>query len=212
MVNRRQIIVGFGATALAAPLVSSAQPPPTRTVRVGFLGPGSRSNTASRVDALRAGLRDLGYIEGTNVVIDYRWADGNNDRLPGMASELVAAKVDVIVTHGPPGIRAAKQATVTVPIVIGAVGDVVSAGFVTNLSRPEANVTGMSFFSPELGAKRIELLKTAMPRVTQAAAMFNPNNPVNAAVVRAIETTARPMKIAIQSTLFRKSCCSAPTG
>ena len=118
----------------------------------------------ARLEAFRAGLRDLGYQEGRNVVIEYRWADGKYDRLPALFAELIGLRVDVIVTHGTPGGMAAKQATSTIPIVMAAVGDALGSGLVSSLARPGGNVTGLTFFQPELLAKRLELLKEAMPR------------------------------------------------
>jgi putative tryptophan/tyrosine transport system substrate-binding protein len=113
------------------------------------------------------GLRDLGYVEGKNIVIEFRWAEGNYDRLRDLADELVRRKVDVLVTHGTPGTRLAKQATKTIPIVMTLSGDAVGTGLVTSLNRPGGNVTGSTYFSPELNAKQLELLKEAVPSITQ---------------------------------------------
>ena len=150
------------------------------------------------MDGLRAGLRDLGHVEGKNISIEYRWADGKHERLPEIAADLVKANVEVIVTHGPPAIRAARQATSSIPIVIAAVGDVLAAGFVASLARPGGNITGMSFFSPQLSAKRLELLKEAMPRASDAAVLLNPDNPVHGPAYEAIEKTAKSLKIRVQ--------------
>src|SRR4030095_7558680 len=115
-------------------------------------------------DAFRQGLRELGYVEGRNIVIEYRSAEGRNDRLPELAAELVRLKVDVLVTTGPAAVGAGKQATSTIPIVMGAVGDAVDFGFVASLARPGGNITGMSWLGPELNAKRLELLKEVFPQ------------------------------------------------
>ena len=149
-----------------------AQAQPAKVVRIGFLGPTSAASNAGRMEALRAGLRDLGYLEGKNLVIESRWAEGKFDRLPELAAELVRLNVDVILTAGTPGIRAAKNATTTIPIVMVTSGDPVAFGFVASLSRPGGNITGWSIFSPELSAKRLELLKETLPRMQRVAVLF----------------------------------------
>lgn len=174
MVSRRQTIVALGAGAVA-PLTSFAQQPPGKLYRIGFMGAGSPSNMESRVEGLRTGLRDFGYVEGKNLVIEFRWAEGKSDRFPDMAADLVRVNVDLIVTHATPGTMAAKQVTTTIPIVIAAIGDPVGGGVVTSLTHQGGNVTGGSFFSEELSAKRIELLKEMIPRVKQVAALLTPN-------------------------------------
>ena len=176
MNNRRKLIVALGAGALAAPLGSLAQQK-GKVWRIGFLGAATASGSARRVGALRAGLRDLGYVEGKNIVIEFRWAEGNYERLPQLAAELVRLKVDVLVTAGTPSILAAKSATTTIPIVMASGGDPVATGLVTSLARPGGNVTGMAGFSPELMVKRLELLKDVFPRARQVAVLFNPDNP-----------------------------------
>jgi putative ABC transport system substrate-binding protein len=115
---------------------------------------------------LRAGLRELGRLEGRDFVMEYRWADGNYDQLPALLDDLIRLKVDVIVTHGTPGVLAAKRATTTIPIVCAVVGDALGSGVVSNLARPGGNVTGLTFFNPELAAKRLELLKEVLPELT----------------------------------------------
>jgi putative ABC transport system substrate-binding protein len=161
--------------------------------RIGFLGFGSAAGYASRVNAMREGLRDLGYVEGKNIVIEYRWAEEKYDRLSNLAAELVSLKVDLIITHGTPGSRAAKQATTTIPIVIAAIGDAVEAGLVASLARPGGNITGSSFFMPELTAKRLELIKEAIPGVSRVAVLVNPDNRVNQPVLREMQSTARAL-------------------
>jgi putative ABC transport system substrate-binding protein len=152
---------------LAAPLVTGAQQA-GKVHRLGFLGGASASGYASQLAALRQGLRDLGYEEGRNLAIEYRWAEGKYDRLPALAAELVRLNVDLIVTHGTPGSLAAKQATTTIPIVMAVVGDPVESGLVTSLAGPGGNVTGQTFFAAELGTKRLELLKEARFKVLTA--------------------------------------------
>jgi putative ABC transport system substrate-binding protein len=194
--KRREFITLLGGAAAAWPLASHAQ---QRAMPViGFLGALSASGWVSRVEALRAGLRDLGYLEGKNIVVEFRWAEGNYDRLPDLATELVRLKVDVLVTHGTPGTRAAKQATKTIPIVMALSGDAVATGLVAALNRPGGNITGSTFFSPELNAKQLELLKEAVPSITQVAVLVNPGNTLNRPSLQALETTAESLKVAIQ--------------
>jgi len=189
--NRRRFVAAIGA-ALAAPLESFAQQP-AKIARIGFLIPAYASSYASRVEALRAGLRDLGYVEGSNFVIEFRVADGKYDRLPDLAAELVRLKVDVIVTGGTPGTRAAKRATTAIPIVMAVSGDAVSTGLIASLARPGGNVTGSTYFDPELHAKRLELLKEAVPRITQVGALINPDNP------QAMGTTLQALRLAAET-------------
>jgi putative ABC transport system substrate-binding protein len=149
------------------------------------------------VAALRTGLRDLGYVEGKNLTIDFRWAEGKHGRLPELAAELVRLKVDVIVAQGTPGASAAKQATATIPIVVPIVADPVSTGLVASLARPGGNVTGLTWFSHEVSAKRLELLRDALPRTRRVAVLINPDNPSNAPILRAMELAAGPLKLEI---------------
>jgi len=150
---------------------------------------------AAWVEAMRGGLRDLGYVEGRNLSIEYRWADGKYERAPELAAELVRLKVEVLVTHGTPGTLAAKGATTTIPIVMASVGDALLVGLVANLGRPGGNVTGSAFFNPELAAKRLELLKEALPRVTRVAALLNPDNPGQGTLLQAMAPTANFLKL-----------------
>ena len=199
MIARRRLVMALGASALAAPLTSFAQQQPTKIPRLGFLGPTTAAGIATRLEAFRAGLRDLGYVEGRSIYIDYRWAEGDYGRLPALAAELVGINVDVIVTHATNGSRAAKQATTTIPIVIAATGDAVASGLVTNLARPGGNMTGSSFFSPEISSKRMELIKEAVPRITRVAYLLNLDNPVNTGpILRAMEIAASALKIELQ--------------
>ncbi len=196
MNNRRKLLVALGAGALAVPFTSFAQQK-GKVWRIGFLSQASAPGIAGWVDALRAGLRDLGYVEGKNLVIEFRWAEGKYERAPELAAELVRLKVDVIVTHGP-GILAAKSATTTIPIVMASSADPVATGFVASLARPGGNVTGMAGFNPEVAAKRLELLKDAFPRTRQVAVLFNPGSPGNILSLRAMEPTAKSLKLELQ--------------
>ena len=160
MNNRRRLLV-----ALAAPWSCFAQTPATGTHRIGFLGVTSAADTETRVAALLAGLLKLGYVEGKNTTIEYRFAQGKYERLADLATELVGLKVDVIVTYSNLGARAAKQATSTIPIVVATSADLVSRGLVNSLARPGGNITGASVFTGELGQKRLEMIKEAMPEL-----------------------------------------------
>ena len=187
-------LIGFAFSMYGA--VAHAQP--VKVVRIGFLGPTSAVSNAGRMEALRAGLRDLGYLEGKNLVIESRWAEGKFDRLPELAAELVRLNVDVILTAGTPGIRAAKNATTTIPVVMVTSGDPVAFGFVASLARRGGNITGSSNFSPELSAKRIELLKEIVPRTQRIGVLFNPDNSVNERNLPAMEQTAKSLKVGLQ--------------
>src|SRR5262245_36270034 len=167
MMDRRRFLLTSLAGAVAAPSVADTQQQQLGDVhRIGLLGAHTQSAQSKSVEALRAGLRDLGYVEGKNIVIEYRWAEGKYDRLSTLAAELVALKVHVIVTTGgtPPAL-AAKHATTMIPIITTGVGDAVGAGLATSLARPGGNFTGLTDFVPELHAKRLELLKEAVPHI-----------------------------------------------
>ena len=154
--------------------------------------PGSASATGFQVEALRAGLRDFGYVEGRNIFIEWRFAEGKYDQLPKLAAELVHLNVDVIVTHSTAGTQAAKAATATIPIVMAVAGDATALGLVSTLARPGGNVTGSTFFDPEQMAKRMEILKEISPSIMRLAVVLNPNNPMNELILQTMETTAKP--------------------
>jgi len=174
--RRRDFIKRIAGAGVAWPLVARAQQRPTKSV-IGFLGTASPTTFAARLEGFRLGLRDFGYVEGTNITVVYRFAEGHYERLPELAADLVRSKVDLIVTHGTPGGLAAKAATTTIPIVIASQGDPVANGIVASIARPGGNITGQSFFNPELRAKRIEVLKEVMPRLTHVAVIINVDNP-----------------------------------
>jgi putative ABC transport system substrate-binding protein len=161
--RRREFITLIGGAAAAWPFATRAQKLSAKVFRIGFLGTPTADSLPKRPEAFRAALRDLGYQEGRDFVIEYRWADGNYDRLPALLADLIRLRVDVIVTHGTPAALAAKQATTTMPIVVAGVADALGSGIVSSLARPDGNVTGLTFFAPELNAKRLELLKETMP-------------------------------------------------
>jgi putative ABC transport system substrate-binding protein len=194
--TRRKLIMALSAVALGAPLAAFAQQK-GKVWRIGFLGTTSASGIAGRVEALRAGLRDLGYVEGKNLVIEFRWAEEKYERLPQLAADLVRLKVDVIVTYSV-GTGVAKAATTTIPIVMASSVDPVATGLVASLARPGGNVTGMTGINPEVIAKRLELLKDAFPRTRQVAVLFNLDNPGRIPVLRAMEATATSNKLELQ--------------
>jgi len=177
----------------------------TKIVRIGFLGPNSAASTSSRMESLRAGLHDLGYVEGRNLLIESRWADGNYDRLPGLARELVGLKVDLILTSGTPGTRAARSATTTTPIIMVTSGDPVALGLVASLARPGGNITGSSNFAPELSAKRVELIKEAFPSTQRVGVIFNPDNSINDRNLPAMEQISKGLKLGLQKFAVRSA-------
>jgi ABC-type uncharacterized transport system substrate-binding protein len=196
--RRREFIrlLGGAATAsLAWSRVAFAQQPTTKVFRIGFLGLPTADSLPKRPEAFRAGLRELGYREGRDFVIEYRWANGNYDQLPVLLNDLIRLKVDVIVTHGTPGVLAAKRATTTIPIVCAVVGDALASGVVSSLARPGGNVTGLTFFNPELAAKRLELLKEVLPDLTDVGILLNSANPINDPILPQMSSIARPLKL-----------------
>ena len=172
---------------LAAPLAAEGQQAKKVPV-IGYLI--ERSGPTAFDEAFRLGLRELGYSEGRNVVVEYRWADGKTERLPALAAELVRLKVDVIVTSGTPGGLAAKNATSTIPVVMASGGDLVTDGLVASFARPGGNITGLSVFARELSGKRLEILKEAIPGMTRVAAAFNRLNPGTRSLFNETESTA----------------------
>src|SRR5438093_8277535 len=171
---------------------------PKKVPRIGFLTSQSLSTLSDRIEALRQGLRELGYVEGKNIVIEWRYAEGKPDRLPVLAAELVRLKVDVIVTAGPASTRPAKEATSTIPIVMGFDNDPVGNGFVASLARPGGNITGLSTLAPEISGKQLELLKEIVPRLSRVAALGNSNEPGNPQALREVEVAAGAFGVQLQ--------------
>ena len=195
--KRRAVLISFGAGVGAlAPLASFAQVP-AKIWRIGFLSSESATTYARRMDALRTGLADFGYVEGKNLVIEARWAEGKEERLAELAADLVRVKVDVIVSHGGNPLLAAKRATASIPIVIAATGDAVASGLVASLAKPGGNITGSTFFNVELMAKRLEILKDALPRLTQAAVLWPPDSLLTPPVHQAMLAAAKSLKLAL---------------
>ena len=174
MNTRRKLVVALGAGALAAPLVTLAQPM-QRAYRIGFLFAGTIAQRP-QAQGFWDGLRELGYISGKNIVIEMREAEGRTERLPALAKELVSLNLDVLVAVSPPAIAAAQAATRTIPIVMAIVGDLSRYGFVKNLARPEANITGPTLFFRQLSDKRLQLLKEMLPNVSRIGVLWNAKN------------------------------------
>jgi putative ABC transport system substrate-binding protein len=192
--RRREFITLLGGAAVVWPLAARAQQP-EQIRRIGYLGSDSASKTVVRVDALRTGLHDLGYVEGKNIVIEFRWAEGNYDRLPDLVAELIGLKIEVLVTQGTPVTAAAKRMTRTVPIVMTPVGDAVASGIIDSLARPGGNITGITFFLPEICSKRLELLKQMIPGINRVAVLVNPDNPAMPPTLHAMEVAAKSLKL-----------------
>jgi len=195
--DRRTFLAGTGAMLLAAPLAAGAQQP-AKVPRIGYLSPLSPPADSIRIEAFRQGLRDLGYVEGQNIAIEYRYAEGRFDRLPDLAAELVRLKVEVIVAASTPGILAAKNATSTIPIVMTLSADPVPTGLVSSLARPGGNITGLSLLSGELNQKRLELLKEVVPNLSRVAALWNPANPASRFQLKETEAAARVLGVQLQ--------------
>ena len=190
MTTRRQLVIVIGASALAAPLASFAQKH-DQVRRVGFLiarrlAPGD----TNYYRAFPEGMRELGYVEGKNLVIEWRYADGKFERLPELAAELVQLKVDVIVTAGTAATSAAQKATTTVPIVMGTTNDAVISGFVKSLALPGGNITGISNLTVDLSAKDLEILLSVEPKLSRVAVLVNPGNSAHAPIVKTVQAAA----------------------
>jgi len=193
--RRRDFITLLGGTTVW-PITVRSQPT-SKVPRLGFLGSASPSGSAKAVHSFRMGLQDFGYVDGRTLVIEFRWAEGKYDRLPQLVKELIAADIDVLITHGTPGTRVAKQATRTIPIVMAISGDAVATGIVASLARPEANVTGSTFFLPQLNAKRLEVLKEALPNIAHPAGLSNPDNPVIRPIIPAMQSAATALGLSL---------------
>jgi putative tryptophan/tyrosine transport system substrate-binding protein len=195
----RKNVIGLALCASLFALCSFAQAQQaTRIPVIGRLGASSAAGEAARIEAFRQGLRELGYIEGKNIVIEWRHAEGKRDRLPALAVELVRLKVDVIVTGGANATRAVKEATATIPIVMAQSGDPVADGFVTSLARPGGNITGLSRLSPELDGKRLELLKEIVPKLSRVAVFGTSTSAGHAQRLRELERAAGELGVKLQ--------------
>jgi putative tryptophan/tyrosine transport system substrate-binding protein len=181
----RKTVIGFALSAMLLALCFAAEAQqPTKIPRIGILTTFSPSVIAARIEGFRQGLRELGYVEGKNIVIEWRSTDGNNDRLSALAAELVGLKVDVIVSPGPTATRAFKEATSTIPIVMAQDTDPIGSGFVASLARPGGNITGLATLAPEMGGKQLELLKEIVPKLSRVAVIGNSTVPGDAQALR----------------------------
>ena len=210
------LAVVLAATFFVAPLAAGAQPP-GKVYRIGLLLGAGDQTRMPWVEGLRQGLREQGYVEGRNVVTEVRVAEGRFERLPQLAAELVSLKPDVLVAAATPAALAAKNATPTIPIVIIAVGDPVGSGLVKSLAQPGGNVTGVSLVNVEFSGKRLQLLKETLPRVSRVALLWNPLNPLNAAVLKETEAAAATLRVKLEPIAARapedlQSALGAATG
>jgi putative tryptophan/tyrosine transport system substrate-binding protein len=206
--DRRRFLLTSVVGALAAPLVARAQPAKMPTI--GFLGPNTLSLDSHRIGAFVQRLRELGWIEGRNVAIEYRWGEGRIERLAEIAAEFVRLKVDVIVTSGTQQVVAAKQATSVIPIVFAAAGDPVGTGLVASLARPGGNVTGLSLLGTDLAAKRLELLREVVPGLRRLAIMANSAQRAPAVEMREVQATARTLGLEVVTSELRRPEDIAP--
>lgn len=203
--NRRETVCALVALgAAAAPLACLAQQQ-GKVWRVGFLSPQTRSDPliSQYNDAFLKGMRDLGYVEGRNLVVEWRFADGKSERLPGMAAELVQLKVDIIVAVSSPAISAAQKATTTIPIVMATTGDPVGSGFVKSLARPGGNITGLSNMGGDLGPKLLDLLLSVVPKLSRVAVLVSPTSTTYRAISESVQASAR--KTAVKTLMAEAS-------
>ena len=182
---------------LSAPLAARAQPA-RKVHRIGFLGNSTAALEANLVQPFRDGLRELGYVEGRDVAIEYRWAEGQYERFPALIAELIALKVEVLVTAGTPAALAVKRATTTIPLVMVAVGDPVGTGLVKSLARPGGNLTGLVSIAPDLEGKRLELLTEIVPKLSFVAFLSNPANPFHATSEKQARAAARSLRLKVE--------------
>jgi len=185
-------------TVLFALCVSTHAQQPTKIPRIGLLFTATPSAAAARIEAFRQGLRELGYVEGKNILIEQRYAEGQLNHMNELAAELVRLKVDVIVTIGPAATRPAKEATHAIPIVMGVDDDPVGNGFVASLARPGGNITGLASLAPEIGGKQLELLKEIVPRLSRVAVLGTSTQPGNAQSLREAEVAAQALVVKLQ--------------
>jgi putative tryptophan/tyrosine transport system substrate-binding protein len=196
------LLVALTLGLLLVPRAVEAQPS-AHVPRIGLLCLFSSATGQSKIESFRQGLRDLGYIEGKNILIEFRWAEGHRERLAELAADLVRLDVAVIVTESPPAALAAQQATHTIPIVTAAIGDPVALGLVASLARPGGNVTGLTFQAPALSGKRLELLKALAPQALLVAVLWNGTNPAHASYLGETEAAARALGLQLQAVEVR---------
>jgi putative ABC transport system substrate-binding protein len=200
MVSRRQMLLGLGAGVIGSPFASFAQQPAPGAHRIGFLTARPRptkSNPDVDYGAFVQGMRELGYVDRKNLVIEWRSADGKYERLPSLAAELLRMKVEVVVTQGSPATQAAQRASRTIPIVAAVVNDPIGSGFAESLARPGGNITGLSLILANLSPKHVELLKTIMPRLSGVAVLMNPGNPGHPGILKSVQSAARQIGLTV---------------
>ena len=195
--DRRHFLLASLAGALAAPLAAEAQQPKT-VPRIGFVSVNVPAVMSARTEAFRRGLSELGYVEGKNIVIEWRYADGKLDRLPALATDLVRLKVDVVVSAGPSVTRSMKEATAAIPIVMAFDNDPVGSRFVASLARPGGNITGLAAYAPEISGIQLDLLKEIFPKLSHVAVVGNSTQPGNAAALRELKVAAAALGIRLQ--------------
>ena len=206
--RRIGLAVVLAFSLVVAALVAQAQPQSGKANRIALLAGTGPALMQHRVQALRAGLRDLGYLEGKDIVIEYRWAEGKYDRLPGLAAELVRLKVDVIVAGGTTSTQAAMQATTTIPIVMVGTGDPLGTGLVASLAKPGGNVTGVTQLGAEVAGKRMQILKETVPNIARVAFLRNRANPSHVPYFNDIQAAARELRLTLSN---RSRCRSLPS-
>jgi putative ABC transport system substrate-binding protein len=192
--ERRTFLRALSVGVLPAPLAAEAQQA-GKVYRIGYVR--AENPPVGDIEAFRQGLREHGYVEEKNLVIEYRWADGNEQRLRSLVAELIRLKIDLIVTSAPAATRAAKEATTTIPIVMVLVADPVAFGFVPSLARPGGNITGFAFLLPELSGKRLELLKEAVPQLSRVAVLWNAANPYKAVDLKEVQAVADALRVTV---------------
>jgi putative ABC transport system substrate-binding protein len=195
--TRLAAVLALVVGTLSGPLSADAQQP-AKIPRIGYLGPTSPSAGARLLESFRQGLRELGYVEGQNILIDYRWAEGRPDRFPALAAELIQLRVDAIVTYNNVAVAALQQATRTIPIVVANMGDPVGSGFVASLARPGGNITGFSGLAEELGGKWVELLKEAVPKLSRVVVLAVSQTPAARTIWIEIQGAAKALKVTPQ--------------
>jgi putative ABC transport system substrate-binding protein len=201
VISRRALIRGIASSAVAMSSVVTAQA--GKTPRIGFLGNSTAALEANLIRPWREGLRDFGYIEGQNVAVDYRWAEGRYERFPALVAELLALKVDVFVTAGTPAALAVRRATRSIPLVMIAVGDPVGTELVTSLARPGGNATGLVSIAPDLEGKRLQLLQEIVPSLAHVALLTNPANPFHLGSEQQLRAAATALQVKAQSFAVR---------
>jgi putative ABC transport system substrate-binding protein len=193
--RRRNFITFLGGAVIASRVLRAQQ---KAMPVIGVLSSTTPGSNAANVSAFRQGLSDTGYVEGQNLAIEYRWAEGHYDRLPGLAADLVDGKVDVIATGGTPSVLAAKSATSTIPIVFSS-GDPIEGGVIASLSRPGGNLTGVSAMNTEMTPKRLELLSELVPQAKVIVLLVNPNNAVAERIIREVQEAARAKRLQLHT-------------